>query len=230
MSFSVLVLCLFLIPLLCDVANAETRTLSYTDFTGVSVGWGMRLDVTQSSSYSVQVTGDPDDLQDLKVEKRGKTLTFSMDRAFGWHHRGRISVSISMPTLTELDLSGGSNAHISMDTAGKSFSADLSGGSSLLGDLKCADASFELSGGSEVGIAGQGSNLKIDGSGGSEFKLRDFAVTDVTADMSGGSEAVVNMEGALRANQSGGSELTYYGSATIEENEASGGSKIRKGN
>ena len=230
MSFSVLVLCLFLIPALCDVARADTRTLSYSDFTGVSVGWGMRLDITQSSSYSVQVTGDLDDLDDLKVAKRGKTLTFEMDRHFGWTRRGRISVEISMPTLTELDLSGGSVAHITMDIGGKSFAAHLSGGSSLEGDLRCADVSFDLSGGSEVGVTGAAHNLELDGSGGSEFKLREFSVANVTVDMSGGSEAVVNMEGSLRASQSGGSELTYYGHATVEENESSGGSKIRKGN
>jgi hypothetical protein len=229
--FGVLLALPFFVCVLSGTALAETRTFPFTDFTEVSVGGGMHLEVTQSPSYSIQVTADSDDMEHLKVDKKGDMLSFSMQRESGWwHHRGRISVSISMPLLSRLELSGGAEGQITMDTSGRSFYADMSGGSSLEGNLKCGDADFGLSGGAEVRVTGTGNNLKLDGSGGSEFHLRDFAVTNVNSDLSGGSEATVNMDGVLRASQSGGSEITYYGKATVEESDSSGGSKIRKGN
>jgi hypothetical protein len=210
--------------------SAETRDLNFSGFTGVSVGWGMNLDITQGSDFRVRVTGDSADLDQLRVEKDGNVLTFSHKSRWGtWRRRGKLSVEIVMPALTSLDLSGGSRGRISMDVASKSFSAELSGGSELNGELRCRDVKLSLSGGAELHLAGQGGNLTIDGSGGSTCDTREFAVQNVDSELSGGSNATVNMNGELNADQSGGSEIIYYGNATLGRTDSSGGSRIRKG-
>ncbi len=209
---------------------AETRDLHFSGFTGVSVGWGIGVDITQGSDFQVQVTGDSQDLDELKVEKEGDVLTFShKSRWGGWNRHGKLSVSIVMPALTSLDLSGGSQGRISMDVASKSFSAELSGGAGLKGQLRCRDIKLGLSGGAELHLSGQGGNLTIDGSGGSTCDTREFAVSNVDSELSGGSNATINMNGELNANQSGGSEIIYYGNATLGHTDSSGGSRIRKG-
>ena len=38
--------------------NIVTRTMEFSDFTAVEVGGGFRVEITQSSSYSVRVTAD----------------------------------------------------------------------------------------------------------------------------------------------------------------------------
>ncbi len=210
--------------------SAETRNLNFSGFTGVSVGWGMNLNITQGSDFRVQVTGDSEDLDQLKVEKDGDVLTFSQkSRWGGWNRHGKLSVDIVMPALTSLDLSGGSKGRISMDVASKSFSAELSGGAELNGELRCRDVKLSLSGGAELHLAGQGGNLTIDGSGGSTCDTKEFAVQNVDSELSGGSNATVNMNGELNAGQSGGSEIIYYGNATLGRTDSSGGSRIRKG-
>ena len=210
---------------------AETRDLNFSGFTGVSVGWGMNLDITQGPDFRVQVTGNSEDLDQLKVEKDGDVLVFSQkSRWGGWNRRGKLSVNIVMPALTSLDLSGGSKGRISMDVASKSFSAELSGGAELNGQLRCRDVKLGLSGGAELHLAGQGGNLTIDGSGGSTCDTKEFAVQNVNSELSGGASATVNMNGELNADQSGGSEIIYYGNATLGRTDSSGGSRIRKGN
>ena len=223
-----LVACLALtVPFL----SAETRDLNFSGFTGVSVGWGMYVDISQGSDFRVRVTGDSRDLDELKVEKDGDVLTFSHKSRFGgWNRHGKLSVEIVMPALTSLNLSGGSQGQISMDSASKSFSADLSGGSELKGQLRCRDVKLVVSGGSELHLSGKGGNLTIDGSGGATCDTRDFAVQNVDSELSGGSNATVNMNGELNASQSGGSETIYYGNATLGHTDSSGGSRIRKGN
>jgi len=210
--------------------SAETRDLNFSGFTGVSVGWGMDLEITQGSDFRVQVTGDSRDLDELRVEKEGDVLTFShKSRWGGWNRHGKVGARITMPALTSLDLSGGSEGRITMDVASKSFSADLSGGSELTGQLRCRDIKLVLSGGSELHLSGQGGNLTIDGSGGITCDTKEFAVENVNSELSGGSTATINMNGELNADQSGGSEIIYYGNATLGRTDSSGGSRIRKG-
>jgi hypothetical protein len=68
----------------------------------------------------------------------------------------------------------------------------------------------------------------VDLSSGSQFDFSKFSAQDVTANLSGGSQATVNVNGSLNADLSGGSQLTYIGDPTLENVETSGGSSIRQ--
>ena len=208
----------------------DNRNFSNKDFTAIEIGSGMHLNVTQSDSYSIEAVGDKDDLNDLDVEQSGDVLKIRFKSSFfgfGRHHR--VDFNIQMPQLTRLDLSGGAKGNIKMDVASKKFSTGLSGGSQLEGNLKCGNISMELSGGSRAGLNGAGSNLKIEGSGGSKFRLKDFSSVDVDVELSGGSQATINMNGTLDADLSGGSHIYYYGKIELGSTDFSGGSGISKG-
>lgn len=206
----------------------ETRKFDYKDFNTVEAGYGMHVQITQASNYSIEVKASKRDFEHLKVEKHGGTLSFTMK---GWfnHRQDDITITITMPKLTGISLSGGSKGIITMSNPSDNFEGELSGGAKLKGTLKCANASFELSGGSWVSLQGNGNNLKVDGSGGSSFKLKDFKVNNVNTELSGGSEAEVNMNGRLNADQSGGSRVVYYGNATMGTTDLSGGASVSKG-
>jgi len=213
-------------------SDRSTKTYNYKDFTAVEVSSGMHLTVTQSDSYSIEVIADQEDFKYLKVEKDGNALKFYFERnffSFNWGRHHKVEVNIKMPALTGADLSGGSTGNITMNVPSKKFSAELSGGSQIKGDLKCANIQLELSGGSVVELSGDGKNLKVDGSGGSIFNLKNFAVGDVDADLSGGSQVTVTMNGTLNTEQSGGSHITYYGNASLGDTDFSGGSGVSKG-
>ncbi|MGA7836701.1 MAG: head GIN domain-containing protein [Ignavibacteriaceae bacterium] len=214
-------------------AGEKTKTYSIKDFTGVSVGSGMHVTVTQSNNYSITITGDEKDFEDLMVEKRNGTLDIYYDRSgwgwFGHHRRGDVKVKITMPELTAIDLSGGAEGNISMNVDGKSFSAETSGGAELRGTLTCGNLNVETSGGSRIELSGKGKNLSADGSGGSKIKLKNFAVINVNADLSGGSTVWVNMDGTLNSDQSGGSRLYYYGNVSLGNTSFSGGAGVSRG-
>jgi hypothetical protein len=206
----------------------ETRTLNYQGFTEVSVASGMFVEITQSQTYSVRVTADPQDFAELRAEQRGNRLEFFMDSDRRQRRPGRVEIQITMPTLSALNLSGGSEGHLSMNVS-EDFAADLSGGASLAGNLNCGDVRLGLSGGSKTTLAGRAENLNLNGSGGSRVLFRDFAVKDLDANLSGGSNAVVTLDGVINANMSGGSQVTFYGNPTLGETRASGGSRIKRG-
>jgi hypothetical protein len=209
-------------------AGQNTKNYDYKDFQTVSVGYGMKVDISQSDSYSIKVEADERDFEYLRVEKDGDELKFYIDK-HSYHRRNEINIEITMPSLTEINLSGGSIGKMSMDVQSKNFDCDLSGGSILNGFLKCSNIDFNLSGGSIVTLEGRGRNAEIDGSGGAVFHLKDFSASDADISLSGGSVVSINMNGTLNASQSGGSQITYYGKANIGITSFSGGSGIIKG-
>ena len=228
--FSV-ILAVFLFSAVSALAKTVTKEYDYKDFTSVDVGAGMRLTVTQSDSYSIKVKADDDDIKDLEVKKSGSELSFSFKKSgwFNWSRHGRVEITITMPSLRALDLSGGAMGNIKMVISGKSFTADISGGAGLDGELTCGNASFDVSGGGRVRLTGSGADLNIEGSGGAMFRLKDFSVKNVNADLSGGTHATITMNGTLNTDQSGGSRIVYYGSVTLGNTDFSGGSGINKG-
>ena len=227
-KFIKLIALLFFFSLSSSFAGDRTQSYDYKGFQYVSVGYGMEIDISQSDNYSIKVSADERDFQFLKVEKDGEELKFYIDKN-NYHKKGEINIKITMPVLTEINLSGGSIGNIDMNVSSKDFNCDLSGGAILNGDLQCADIEIELSGGSQVTLKGSGKNTEIDGSGGSIFQLKDFKVNNADVSLSGGSQCSIYMNGSLNANQNGGSQLTYYGRADIRNTSFSGGSGIRKG-
>jgi hypothetical protein len=230
-SFLILLLLCFLSTIV--FADSKTKTYDYKDFNGVSVGSGMHVTVTQSNSYSISITADERDFKDLVVEKKGNSLNIYYDHSFwglfGHHSRNNVEIKITMPQLTAMELSGGAVGNIVMDVTGKSFSAETSGGAQLTGNLTCGNISVETSGGSKIELSGKGENLNADGSGGSRIKMKNFAVKNVNANLSGGSSCWINMNGTLNSDQSGGAHLFYYGNVSLGNTSFSGGAGISKG-
>jgi hypothetical protein len=211
-------------------AIAETRTLSFTGFDDVSVGYGMPVSIGQGETYRIEVSGTAADLEQLEVKQNGSRLQFSMRSGLRQlFSSGRVSIAIILPALRRLTLSGGSRGDVTMQLGSEPFSANLSGGSQLTAKLSSGDINLDASGGSKVNLSGNGGRLNLSGSGGSRYDMKDFAVRSVSADMSGGSAAIVKLNGDLTARLSGGSSVTYYGSAVLQSVQTSGGSKVQKG-
>jgi hypothetical protein len=61
-------------------AGEVTKNYDFKDFQSVSVGYGMKVDISQSNSYSIEVKADEEDFNYLKVEKEGNELKFYFDK------------------------------------------------------------------------------------------------------------------------------------------------------
>ena len=159
-------------------SDVITKNYDFKDFSVVEVSSGMILNVTQSDSYSVEVKINSSDLKYFRAEKKGNKLEFYLKNnffSFFGHRHGRIEINITMPALTGVGLSGGSSGNITMDIPSKSFSSELSGGARLQGSLNCGNIKLDMSGGSKANLSGKGNDLKISGSGGCSFELKDFS-------------------------------------------------------
>jgi len=153
-----------------------------------------------------------------------------------------------MPDISRLDLSGATegiindftcsnNITLTVSGASKLTLSDLSAGdvqievsgaSSITGNLTAGDVDFEVSGASNLNLAGSGQALKAGVSGASKMSLDDFTTDNADIDVSGVSTGVVNTGGTLDANVSGASTLYYIGSPLMGDIDISGASRIQK--
>jgi len=214
--------------------DLTTKTFEYTGFTGINVQNGLEVDLTQSDSYSVKVTADDNIMEYIEISApwQGYTLEIKA-KANTVFHNATALVEIEMPELNNVELSGGSSANITGFTSTGGMSVYLSGGSQIgtfitPGSITVANIDFGLSGGSQVRLSGSAGNMTVDCSGGSQIDLESFSVNNADVNVSGGSQATVNVSGTLDANLSGGSILYYVGSPSMGDIEVTGDSDIIK--
>ncbi len=206
--------------------NVVTREEAISDFDKVEISHSFVVDIKQGESFSVVIRVDDNLIEQLQVEKFGSTLKIGLKPGISLVSNATLEAEITMPELTLLDLSGASNAKISGFKSTKNLTVDLSGASSLRGDIGAGDISIDLSGSSDANLTGSGGNLTLDASGSSDVDLSDFPVADAGIDASGASTVTVNPSGRLDVEASGASNVYYLGDPGMGTIDTSGASSV----
>jgi hypothetical protein len=225
----------------------ETKEMSYTDFTGLEVGSAFEVDITRADSYQVEITVDDNLLNYLDIHQSGKILRIGLKQPYVYP-RTTQRATVTMPALTELELSGASKGRLTgfnsanpveFRVSGASslriadFKAgetefDVSGASRVSGNVQVTDGKFDVSGASNIELEGSAEDISIDVSGASRANLDDFTVANADVELSGASSATVNSSGKLDATVSGASTLYYLGNPTLGRIEVTGASTLKK--
>ncbi len=187
---------------------AATQQENFTDFTNIAVNSGFNFDIVQSNTYRITVTADDNLLSYIEVTKIGGTLSIGFKPGYSIQSN-ILRVQVAMPDLQRLELSGGARGTAEGFESSHQFTLTSSGGS-------------------RATIQGQAGNLIIDASGGSQLDLSSFHVNNAKVNLSGGTQATVNLDGTLNADLSGGSRLFYTGNPTLGNINTSGGSTLSR--
>ena len=235
--------------LLVGSVNLVTEEMEFSDFTSVEAGNAFEVEITQSSSYSVDITADEyvqvsrtgeDEYEReltfdyIQVSKAGDTLTIGLKSGYNYRssHLLRpltLRAEITMPDLYGLDFSGATHGTVEGFSFFHEFNLSLSGASFLdIVDLSAGNVTIDLSGASNLNGKGVADDLLISASGASRLELSDFPVHNVNVVLSGASHATINLDGRLDANLSGASHVRYIGDPTMGNIQTSGDSTVKK--
>ena len=223
-----------------------TQSYDYTGFTGIDIGSSLKLEVTPATSYSVTITAGKKQLDRIHVSQTGDILKITMDGWFsGWWWGSDPKITITMPTLKQLYLSGASEAtargfksdddlsvkvsgasELQMDLEAGYFTAEISGASSVKGRLTCPNSDIDISGASDIDLTGSGGDIKLHGSGASTAALSYFAVNNADIEFTSASNGSLDISGRMDVSLSGASSLNYYGNPTLGRTDVTGASDL----
>ena len=210
-------------------ANAQERNVAA--FHAISIGGGIDLILTQSSTIGVAVSANKtEDRDKIRTEVVNGVLKIYYDNGnnfWSWSNR-KLRAYVSVKDIDGLSASGGSDVDINGTLTVAKLKLGLSGGSDFKGNVNVTDLDVDQSGGSDANISGRAINLTIDASGGSDFNGYELVSDICNADCSGGSDIDITVNKELTADASGGSDIRYRGTGTVKKSGSSGGGSVKK--
>jgi hypothetical protein len=182
-----------------------TREMDLDGFTKLNLSHAFNVSLTQSDQYRVSLTVD-DNVWDL----------VQVSQSRGVLYLGLESQPFSMTNVTL-------QAEVSMPSL---EATELSGATSLRGEIDTGNVSLEVSGASNVSLRGSGRDLTVRASGASDVDLREFVVQNAQVEASGASEVTVHVTGRLDAEASGASRVRYLGNPGLGRIDSTGASSV----
>ena len=199
------------------------------EFSEVEAHGNVRVLVRQGDRYSVEAAGHADDVRDLTMSTDGDRLTLRNhhnDNLFSLNH-DPLLVTITMPRLRHLDLSGACQANVS-GFRDEDLRVEASGASTARFDVAVPHLEVELNGASRADFQGRADELSIDCSGTSQVSALALKAQRATVELSGISEAEVFASESLKVDLSGSSHVTYGGNPSNIEKDLNGTSSLEQ--
>jgi len=222
-----------------------TRDYSFSNFTDIEIGSHFKVEIVPSDTYSLSVTTYENIFNYLNITQSGKTLVISLKP-------GKIAstspqAKVTLPVLNSLKISGASEAgargfqstdNFSLEVSGASAAEidletgnskiNISGASKGTGHLVTLDSDINISGASRLNYTGSANNITLEASGASSAVLPEFTVQNASTNISGASNATLNVSNTLDVVVSGASTLNYSGNATLGKVSVTGASSLNK--
>lgn len=193
-----------------DEIGDHTRQFTVSDFSKVDVSGAFVVRFRKGDQYKVVADGNEDDLDDVDVEVNGETVNVSMKKTgvFNWSNRQRIGLTITVPSIDELKLSGASKANLTGFGNYSNLDISMSGACRTVFDGTVQDLSVDLSGASNLVLRGKATKLDAELSGASKVEATQMTISTATVDASGASHASLGNVTNLDSETSGASKVT----------------------
>jgi len=185
--------------------NAVTEDRNVSGFTELRVQNALTVEVQIGEPQSVTVTGDDNIVKIIETDVSGDQLTVRAEKDYST--KTPLSVAITVPHLTALDVSGASNVTVA--------------------GLNEPELEIEASGASEVTVSGSAGQIDVEASGASRLHLENLAVRQAEVDASGASTIGLQVSDSLTGDASGASTIGYSGSPQVDV-DTSGASSVRQ--
>ncbi len=212
--------------------NAELRSVPGS-FHGIRVSSAIDVIIKQGNEEAVVVSASEEKYRrKIKTEVRDGILRIWYDNEglkINWgNYDMKLRAYVSVKNLDIIDVSGACDVKIDGVLKGEKLKVDLSGASSLKGEVEYNEMDVDQSGASDSKVKGKVGSLTVDVSGASDFRGFELITQNCSAEASGASDIQVTVEKSLNVSSSGASDIEYKGSASISNFKTSGGSSVRK--
>jgi len=211
------------------LAAAETEIRPLSGFSAVAVGGGIELTLRQGGEFRVEAENSGGSAEAIVTTVEDGTLTIRQSRTTGWFDWfSNHSVDVTLPELSAISASGGSDVRVEGTVTGDRLSIAASGGAEIAAAIDIRDLEVMTSGGADLRLSGTATTVSIQASGGSEIDARELGTAQANIQSSGGADIAVGVSEQLVAQASGGSEIVYSGEPAMVNVNSSGGGEVTR--
>ncbi len=176
-----------------DSRDRVTESRDVADFTRVQVRGAIELELTAGEDFAVTVRTRENRIEDVTTVLDGDTLVIDMDtegRKNFWNN-AEVEVTISMPTLVELEVMGAVDGELS--------------------NIDSEELEIDVRGAADVEIEGTCGKLLLDVRGAGDIDADDLKCADVEVDVKGAGSASVYASESIDARVAGVASISVYG-------------------
>ncbi|MBS1742829.1 MAG: DUF2807 domain-containing protein [Bacteroidetes bacterium] len=204
--------------------NIVKETRNIESFTGLSVGGGFTVEISNGATQNVVVEADDNLMKYVEMNVSGGELKVKLAHVSVTD--AHLKLLITVPEINRIAASAG--CVVVSKTELKSASAmklAASAGSDIKVNLDAPEVSADASSGSEINISGRTKTFRAESSSGSTLSASDLLSETTEAKASSGASAHVYASVKLDAKASSGGDIVYKGgAASVIKEENSGGS------
>jgi hypothetical protein len=201
------------------------RDVDIDNFTNINAKGVYQLVVQQGKSFKVTVSLDDNLFNRIQLSMERKTLRLVV-QAPATFFPTSLKVTVTMPQLLGLNLSGGASANISGFKSPDDFTLFLSAKGLLEGSIIAKDLIFNLSQGARVVLSGSGLKLELNSVDGSLLDMSKLDLMRAEVKLDEASEAVINVTGQIDVDLKNKSKLYFSGNPVFTNTSITGGSTM----
>ncbi len=207
-----------------------TKDYQVSDFSGVDISTDFQAYITFSDQTSVTIEVDDNMVNFVEVNVNNGVLSVRENSRSWVKGKQTLNAYISVPSLDYIK--GSSDAIIVLKNPLNTdrLKVDLSGDSTLEGEVNANSIDTYLKGDSYLTISGGADHLKGDVSGDSEIRNYDLVIKNIDLKLRGDSVAEVTVQESMKVDLNGDSEMRYKGNPEVMKQYVRGDSEIRKVN
>ena len=203
----------------------EPRNVS--GFSKIEISNGIDLYIEQGNQVSVEAEARNQEILDNMItEVSDNTLKIYYRKNI--YRFNNMAVYITVKDIEGIKASGGSDIRSNNGLKVDKLEIKASGGSDIFLNIEADEFICKISGGSDASLSGKVGFFDVEASGGSDIKAKDLITDRSEINISGGSDAYITVNKEINAHANGGSDLTYFGDATVQNINASGGSDVHR--
>ena len=194
-----------------DQKGNKSKLFDVKDFTGLDLGGAYVISVVKGNTYKVEVDCDDDQkLQNIRAQVTDGILNIKQDRdlSFSENNNKRIGLTITMPMLRNIDLSGVSNTKVTGFDNLADLKIGISGASKSYFDVRAKNIDLSVSGTANVKLIGAADAIKVGLSGACKLDATQMQIGRANVSASGVSNANFGRVDNLEQSTSGASRVS----------------------
>ncbi|MCC8407316.1 DUF2807 domain-containing protein [Mucilaginibacter sp. UR6-1] len=203
-----------------------TDNRKVADFTKINVSGGFKIVLKQDSSLNLNLSIDDNLLEFIETEVSGGKLTITTKKNICPSTDAVLTIGVK--NLEEVKGSGAITFNSEGKLNVKDFSIDLSGAGRTDLDLSAANVRTEGSGATEIKLKGQAASNTVNLKGSSKVSALDFVVGNYNIETTGAGDYKINVLKSLIVKTTGASSVEYRGNPSTVEKKETGSSTIKK--